>query len=112
MGFINKLCNSRLVDRDYVENLEKKLRETEYDRDRYISKAAELATNLEEVTKLEETIPEGCEKGPWCKACEFVRTFHYIEHYGAYSGRSIKTIYACSKGKSCTNFVQKEIDNV
>lgn len=103
------IFNAKLVDRDYIENLEKKLRETEWDRDRYISKAAELKMKLDEVSKLEESIPEGCEKGPWCKACEFVRTFHYTEYYGPYGGHSLETIYTCSKGKSCKNFVQKEI---
>ena len=108
MGFINDLCNSRLVDRDYIENLEKKLRETELDRDRYISKAAELADKLKAVSELEESIPEGCTKGPWCKACEFVKTYYYTEYYGAYSGHSLETIYVCSKGESCKNFIQKE----
>lgn len=110
MGIINDLCKSRLLDRDYIKNLEKKLCDAEYERDRYITKADELATKLKEITKLEDSIPEGCEKGPWCKACEFVRTYHYTEYYGAYGGHSLETIYTCSKGKSCKNFIQKEIE--
>lgn len=102
------IFNARLVDRDYIENLEKKLRETECDRDMYMSKVAELSDKLAAVSELEETIPEGCTKGPWCKACEFVRTFHYTMSYGRnFSSKEI--IYACSKGESCKNFVQKEI---
>jgi hypothetical protein len=92
-----------------IAELEKKLHETELDRDRYMSKAAELAVKLDEVSKLEESIPEGCVKGPWCKACEFSKTIHYSEHYGYNSYSSLVTMYVCSKGKSCENFVQKEI---
>lgn len=98
-----------IFNKKRIAELEKKLHETELERDRYISKSAELAVKLDEVSKLEETIPEGCEKGPWCKACEFVRTFHYTEYYGAYGGHSLETVYACGKGKSCKNFAQKVI---
>ena len=106
------IFNARLVDRDYIEDLEKKLRETEQERDRYISKAAELEVRLREISKLEETIPEGCEKGPWCKACEFVRTFHYTRGLSLPGYPKISNvIYTCSKGESCKNFVQKEIED-
>lgn len=98
-----------IFNKQRIAELEKKLHETELDRDRYISKAAEFETKLEALSELEETIPEGCEKGPWCKACEFVRTYHYTEYYGHYGGHSLETIYTCSKGESCKNFVQKEI---
>lgn len=100
-----------IFNKQRIAELEKKLHETERDRDGYISKAAELEAKLDEVSKLEETIPEGCVKGPWCKACEFVRTFHYSGYYSPYAGHSLDTIYVCSKGTSCKNFVQKEIDN-
>ena len=99
-----------IFNRQRIVELEKKLHKTELDRDRYISKAAELEVKLREISKLEETIPEGCEKGPWCKACEFVRTFHYTRGLSIPGyPRSTEVIYTCSKGESCKNFVQKEI---
>ena len=98
-----------IFNKKRIADLEKKLHETERERDKYISKSAELASKLEEIGELAETIPEGCQKGPWCKACEFSRTFQYTEYYGPFGGHSLETIYACSKGKSCKNFVQKEI---
>lgn len=100
-----------IFNRQRIAELEEKLHQTELERDRYISKAAELTVKLSEVSKFEESIPEGCEKGPWCKACEFCRTVHYTEHYGAYGYNSLETIYTCSKGKSCKNFVQKETEH-
>ena len=92
-----------------IAELEEKLRDSERSRDRYKVKASELAAKLEVVSKLEETIPEGCVKGPWCKACEFAKTIHFNEHYGPSSYNTLVTMYVCSKGESCKNFVQKEI---
>ncbi len=99
-----------IFNRQRIAELENKLHETELDRDRYISLAANLEMKLEAVSKLEESIPEGCEKGPWCRACEFCRTFHYTSGLSlpGYPGRK-NVIYTCSKGESCKNFVQKEI---
>ena len=98
-----------IFNKKRIAELEKKLRDTEVERDAYIYKASELEMKLEEVSKLEETIPEGCEKGPWCKACEFLRAFRYTSGLSS-SGypRNTKIIYTCAKGESCKNFVQKE----
>lgn len=98
-----------IFNRQRIAELESKLHETEQDRDRYISKAAELEMKLREISRLEESIPEGCEKGPWCKACEFCRTFHYTGGISLSGYRSMNVIYTCSKGESCKNFIQKEI---
>ena len=98
-----------IFNRKRVAELEQKLLETERDRDKYKTKATEFARKLDELSKLEEVIPEGCEKGPWCKACEFCKTIHYTEYYGSFGGTVTAIAYACSKGKSCKNFVQKEI---
>lgn len=100
-----------IFNRKQITELEKKLHTTELERDKYISKAAEMEVTLEEVSKLEESIPEGCTKGPWCRACEFAKTIHYIEYRGGHGFDSLGTIYVCSKGKSCENFVQKEIND-
>lgn len=99
-----------IFNKKRVAELEKKLYEANLDLERYISKAAEFEMKLDEVSKLEETIPEGCEKGPWCKACEFVRTFHYTRGLSLPGyPRSTNVIYTCSKGESCKNFAQKVI---
>lgn len=90
-----------------VAELEEELAEVKHSRDKYMTMAADLKVKLEEIGKLNETIPEDCEKGPWCKACEFVRTFHYNEYYG-YGNYKVNVAYTCGKGKSCKNFVQRE----
>lgn len=57
---------------------------------------------FEDLTKLTESIPSDCVLGPWCKACTFVKTY-YIRRYDETS----ETIYACGKGRACSNFIQK-----
>lgn len=96
-----------IFNRKRIAELEEKLRDSERSRDRYMVKASELAAKLEEVSKLEETVPEGCVKGPWCQACEFAKTIHFNEYYGHSSFDTLVTMYVCSKGVSCRNFVQK-----
>lgn len=96
-----------IFNRKRVAELEAKLRDTERERDKYISKVAELAVKLDVISKLEDSKPEDCTKGPWCKACEFAKTIHYnpsgINHW-----TNQDAYYGCSKGESCKHFVQKE----
>lgn len=92
-----------------IQQLEEKLYDTELERDKYIAKATELDAKLREIGRIEEMVPTDCVKGPWCEACEFVRTFHYNNYYG-YNCKSLQTIYVCGKGESCKNFVQRKVD--
>ena len=93
-----------------IAELERELADVKYERDKYIQKVADTTDKFEEMAKLQDSEPEGCVRGSWCKACEFARTFHYTEYYGM--GHSYThTAYMCSKGKSCDHFVQKEISD-
>lgn len=100
-----------LFNRKRVAELEKKLRDSELQNSIYSTKVAELRAALEEASELEETIPEDCVKGPWCKACEFAKVIEYDESYGTYPYKfnTTKTMYVCGKGASCKNFVQKNV---
>ena len=49
------------------------------------------------------------QKGPWCKACEFVKEFTHYEYFLTGS-IPIATGYVCGKGETCINFVQKKIE--
>ena len=98
-----------IFNRKRVEELEKELEYTQKELDKYKDKLIYIKKQFEEVTELQETIPEGCTKGPWCKACEFAKEITYVEHYHGIGFCSSITAYVCSKGKSCENFVQKEI---
>lgn len=90
-----------------VRELEARLTGAERERDKYRSKSSELAAKLDEIIKLMESAPTGCAQGPWCKACEFSRSFHYSEYItsGVYG---LKVIHVCGKNKSCEHFIQKE----
>lgn len=90
-----------------IAELEKKLALAELERDRYKIDVSDLTGKFSEMAKLEETMPSDCVKGPWCKACEFVKTFHHSEYYGLALHRTV-TVYCCGKGESCKNFVQRE----
>ena len=96
-----------IFNRKKVAELQKTISELRAERDRYKISTESLERKFEALGELEEAVPDGCVRGPWCKACEFVKTFHHIEYVG-FCQRKTVTAYACGKGKSCTNFVQKE----
>lgn len=98
-----------LFNRKRVAKLEEKLRDSERLVDLYRNKVAELLAALEETSELEETIPEDCVKGPWCKACEFVKAIHCSEPHSIITFGTMKTMYVCGKGTSCKNFVQQNV---
>ena len=47
-----------------VAELERELANVKRSRDKYITEAANLKVRLDEITSLNESIPEDCEKGP------------------------------------------------
>lgn len=80
---------------------EQKLRESYRD---------ELA-NLKEIAEFEKhAMPEDCRKGPWCASCEFAKGYYRYEYDCWGRGRSVWD-YACGKGESCKNFIQKEVND-
>lgn len=66
-----------------------------------------LKQKFDVMSELEESKPEDCVRGPWCKLCSFVKTFYRTEYYGL-GHSSTRTVYVCGKGKSCDHFVQKK----
>lgn len=68
-----------------------------------------LLQTINEFRKLNDAMPPDCKRGPWCKACEFVKevkVFRPLE-----PGKPaciVETLHVCGKGESCNNFVQKE----
>ena len=98
-----------IFNRKRVAELERRLTNVERARDKYMDFAATLQAKFDAMAHLEETIPSDCVRGPWCKACEFVRTFHYVERYDDMITPCVIEAYVCGKGKSCVNFVQQNI---
>lgn len=96
-----------IFNRKRVKELEEKLRDAEIERNRYKHEGAALTAKLDEITKLMDSTPADCVRGEWCRACEFVRTFMYHNCFG-HGCYGTTTAYVCGKGKSCSNFVQKE----
>lgn len=97
-----------------LERLRHNNRELELEKDRLINKLATLQTKFEQMGELKDSEPPDCKRGPWCKACEFVETYHYNEYIpgGHWSPgfTTLRTAYMCTKGESCKHFVQKETD--
>lgn len=58
----------------------------------------------EEMAKLKEEIPESCTRGPWCKACEFSKIYHYTDVWFA----SVNDVWFCNKANVCKEFTPKE----
>lgn len=99
-----------IFNKKALEELKDKNAKLEKEKDRLIEDLAELTTKFEEMGKLEASEPPDCKRGPWCRACEFVKTYHCKDYYsGLFSGITM-TGYMCGKGESCKHFVQKEIE--
>lgn len=91
----------RIHDLEYQLATEQgKRRDAELERDM-------LKQKFDAMTELEESKPDDCVRGPWCKSCSFVSSFLRRESYGI-GGHKWITAYVCGKGKSCVNFVQQK----
>ena len=98
-----------IFGRKRIKELDSELFETKRKLERTDASYKALLAEFKELGRLKEFEPEGCKKGPWCKACEFVKTFTYYDFtYSMIGSVPIATGYACGKGESCVNFVQKK----
>ncbi len=59
---------------------------------------------FEEMAILKEVTPDSCTRGPWCKACEFSKTYHYTD--GWYG--NVYDVLFCNKANVCKEFMPKE----
>ena len=64
----------------------------------------ELYQSIDSITALKDKTPEDCVPGSYCKSCEFAKVYHQRNTFHT------KTYYVCSKGNSCSQFIQKEGD--
>jgi hypothetical protein len=100
-----------------VEELEMKLAKAQREADDLRVRNFHLQTDLDsanqtldEILHVKDSIPEDCVPGSYCAACEFSKKYYFdIKRYSSVA--NFKEGYLCNKGKSCKNFVQKEIKN-
>lgn len=65
-----------------------------------------LKFNLNKSTEINNSVPEDCKVGPWCKKCIFVRGYSTIV-----LGNVVNKTY-CGKAEMCSNFIQNtEVEN-
>ena len=65
-----------------------------------------LKFNLKKSTEINDSVPEDCKVGPWCKKCIFVRGYSTIV-----LGNVVNKTY-CGKAEMCSNFIQNmEVEN-
>ena len=65
-----------------------------------------LKFNLNKSTEINNSVPEDCKVGPWCKKCIFVRGYSTIV-----LGDVVNKTY-CGKAEICSNFIQNmEVEN-
>lgn len=95
-----------IFNRRRVEELEKENAILKRRLDEYMSRATKAENALDELSELKNERPEDCTPGSYCEACEFVKTFYYLS---SWTGNSYIAHY-CGKGKSCTNFIQKKVE--
>ena len=97
-----------IFNRKLIEELKNKNQLLELENKRLVSENNRLVAKFDAITELEEAMPTDCKKGPWCKACEFSKVYHYRE-YDMYNRQYSLTCYVCCKGESCKQFVEKII---
>lgn len=105
MSIFNKISRKELEDINRA--LEKKIKELEKEKDQLRGELSTLTDIYKRAVELPNSEPEGCKRGPWCKACEFVKTYTYHQYGSIFSSEIVE--YQCGKGESCKHFVQKEI---
>ena len=59
-----------------------------------------LKFNLNKSTEINDSVPEDCKVGPWCKKCIFVRGYSTIV-----LGNVVNKTYG-GKAERCSNFIQ------
>lgn len=65
-----------------------------------------LKFNLNKSTEINDSVPEDCKIGPWCKKCIFVKEYSTIV-----LGNVVNKTY-CGKAEMCSNFIQNmEVEN-
>lgn len=65
-----------------------------------------LKFNLNKSTEINDSVPEDCKVGPWCKKCIFVKGYSTVV-----LGNVVNKTY-CGKAETCSNFIQNmEVEN-
>ena len=100
-----------MIFSEYKEQIEK----LKYENERLRNCLTKAEADIESFISLRQDIPDDCTPGSYCKACEFVKTYHFNYYIPAYLAEHRHdyraTGYICGKGSSCKNFIQKEIKN-
>lgn len=99
-----------------VEELEQQVKKLEQKLTQANAKNLELQMELsnanstiDQMSAYVDSTPKDCVRGEWCAACEFGKSFYYNLYYQFDSYQTINRT-VCGKGKSCHNFVQKEVE--
>lgn len=102
----NRVVKERDELSDGNKQLQRENRELKLVNEQYKGQVTTLITEVEVLTDISEKIPEGCTKGPWCKGCDFVKTFYVpTGSVGIHSAYTHQERYACGKGEACSHYV-------
>ena len=97
----------RQSKRARIEQLEAELREKNRKITILEDQIAAYAHKFEAMQKVANSIPEGCEPGEYCRACEFSAVYHMYDP----NTRQIEWVHLCNKAGSCKNFVQRHTED-
>ena len=90
-----------------IEQLEAQLREKDRKIGHLEDDIACYTHKFEAMQNMANSIPEGCEPGEYCRACEFSAAYHmYMPET-----RHVEWAYLCNKAGSCKNFVQRKMED-
>ena len=93
-----------IFNKKRVEELERQLEEVNTELAELRMWKSIQIQKFEKMSELKEEIPESCTRGPWCKACEFSKVYHYTDSW--YS--NAYEVVFCNKANVCKEFTPKE----
>lgn len=83
-----------------------KLQEEIADKDRQIGSLKRdlkmYEIQIDDIMHVDNSIPEGCIRGPYCEACAFVKRYHVPNELG-----KLRLVTLCGKGASCDCFIER-----
>ena len=104
-----------IFNRKRVEELERELKGIENENERLRRGLSNAESHISQLLTLRDNVPEDCNPGSYCAACEFGRLYTAYIYVGGYMSDRCHDYrrdgYICDKANSCKNFIQKEIKN-
>lgn len=103
-----------IFNKKRVEALEKelkRLKKVEQENTELLGLLDEAGRNIENALKVQQSIPDDCIPGPYCRACEFSKEYYFRHRAFLANYDRVYSGWICNKANVCKSFTQKEVSN-